>query len=387
MPIKGKQIATGVDGIGSTNMVPGALSADATGRAIMAANVFDSATVTAKFEDMSIPTSKLADPTVSKNWKELLLVADQVLDGAAGGLLQAMACYIVTLPTAGDTFIITDGVAPETYLWQAGLVNPFDVLIGIDAAASQANLITAINTDSLLWTAVATTGLDNYFAGLPAGQVVIHRKIVSALADRIYGVITAPDGVKVVSFADPVAQDYEAGSGTEISLPAADPAAKRFGPGRAVGALVTCETHVISEDNTNYTWDADDQVWRQTGVGAVAYEVVGNITALAAAKAAGTNNTIARGDHAHIRDAEDGGEVVTSEVVVGADTALADGLDHLPLASTEVSLFLNGVLLRQGATFDYTLAGQVITVLCNTGTCPDLVVADVIQARYRWQGV
>ena len=387
MPIKGKQIATGVDGIGSTNMVPGALSADATGRAIMAANVFDSATVTAKFEDMSIPTSKLADPTVSKNWKELLLAKEQVLDGAAGGVLQAMACYIATLPTATDTFIIDDGVAPETFTFKAALAIPFDVLIGIDAAATQANLITAINTDSLLWSAVATTGMDTYFAGLPAGQVVIYRKIVSALPDRIYGVQTAPAGIKVVSFATATAQDYEVGSATEADIPAVDPAAKRFGFGRAIGALVTNATHMISEDQTEYTWDADDQVWRQTGVGAMAYEVVGNITALAGAIAAGTRATIARGDHAHVRDAEDGGEVIASEVVVGADTALAANLAHVPLASSEVSLFLNGVLLRQGATFDYTLAGQVITVLCNTGTCPDLVVADLIQARYRWQGV
>ncbi len=386
MAIKGKQIATGTDGIGTNNVVPGALSADVTGRAIMAANFFTAAKAADAFEDMAIPTSKLADPTISKTWKELLLIKEQVLDGAAGGVRQAMACYIATNQTPNDTFIIADGVAPETFTFKAALAVPFDVLIGIDAAATQANLITAINTDSLLWSAVATTGLDRYFAGLPAAQVVIHRKLVSALPDRIYGTQTAPDGIKVVSFATATEQDYEAGSATEASIPAADPAAKRFGVGRVIGSLVTNETHRISEDQAEYTWDQDDQVWHQTGVGTVAYEVVANITALAAAKAAGARATIARGDHAHIRDAEDGGEVVASEIVTGTDTALADQLAHAPLASAEVSLYLNGVLLRQGATFDYTLAGQVITVLCNTGTCPDLVVADLIQARYRWQG-
>lgn len=59
--IKGKQVATGSDGIATSNLVDGVLSADAAGRAKMADGFFDSATVTAKVAAGAISLDRLAE--------------------------------------------------------------------------------------------------------------------------------------------------------------------------------------------------------------------------------------------------------------------------------------------------------------------------------------
>ena len=208
-----------------------------------------------------------AEGASSVVWKELVLAQGQLLTGAAGGILQAELITIITNPAVGNTFKITDGTTTETFTFRAAWGVAFDVAIGINAAATQANLVIAVNTDSTLWKAIATTSLDTWFASLPVSQVVIARKATSANNDRIFGTQTAVDGIKVVSFL--ASRGYEKVFSTESNIPAIDPAVKKFGFGRAFAALVTNETHLIADLDEAWTWDSDAMLWVQTGASVI----------------------------------------------------------------------------------------------------------------------
>lgn len=78
-------------------------------------------------------------------------------------------------------------------------------------------------------------------------------------------------------------------------------------------------------------------------------------------------------------------ESIATENVVGVDATLAAGLTSPPISIASVGLYLNGLLLRQGAGFDYVLSGgtfQNINWLAGTGTAPNLADTDLLIARY-----
>lgn len=75
-------------------------------------------------------------------------------------------------------------------------------------------------------------------------------------------------------------------------------------------------------------------------------------------------------------------EPVTTEVITNADTAMSDTLNSTPVSDASVSLFLNGVHQKQGATFDYTISGTTITWLALTGTAVDMDTGDTLVAVY-----
>ena len=75
-------------------------------------------------------------------------------------------------------------------------------------------------------------------------------------------------------------------------------------------------------------------------------------------------------------------EAVTTENITGTDTVLADNLNFAPVANASVSLYLNGVFQKQGATFDYTISGTAITWLASTGTAVDMETTDYLEAVY-----
>lgn len=203
-----------------------------------------------------------------KTWKELLLVDEQLLAGASGGVLQAMAMFIATNPAISDTFVISDGSTTETYTFKASESVAFDVLIGGSADATLTNLIQAINDDSALWSSIAATELDAYFAGTPANQAVVFRTATSTAADRLFSTVAVTSVIKVIEFATGD-QDYTSGSGTEATLPTSDPAAKRSGFGRVFASIGTNDTHRTVENNSVFTWDSDDSVWQQTDAQAI----------------------------------------------------------------------------------------------------------------------
>lgn len=75
-------------------------------------------------------------------------------------------------------------------------------------------------------------------------------------------------------------------------------------------------------------------------------------------------------------------EAVTTQTITNTDTAVTDTLNAVPKTNAGVLLFLNGVMLRQGAGFDYTLSGQTITWLASTGTAPNMQTNDILDAHY-----
>jgi hypothetical protein len=257
-------LAVGVDGIdlGNAAQVAGDLTYSGGGepRGLPAVPTADDAGASKKYVDDIAVGSRV--------WKELILVKEQLLNGASGGVLQGMLMATAAVMTAADTVIITDGTTTETWTAVAGAPAAFQFQIGGTAAITLANLVAAINNDSTLWSAVDTTGLDAYFGAGYANQAVVYRTATSTAADRMYGVLGTVTDLKVVEFATGD-QDYVISSGTESDLPAADPAAKRFGFGRLFAALVTNETHLAAEDNGIRTWDTDDQVWQQIDSSAI----------------------------------------------------------------------------------------------------------------------
>jgi hypothetical protein len=204
-------------------------------------------------------------------WKELVLVQEQLLSGGSGGILQGLLATVSANLVATDTFVLTDGSTTETWTAVAGAPAAFQFQIGGGASATQTNLVAAINADSALWSAVETTGLDEYFAASPVGQFVIYRTAPSTAADRAYGTLSTATDIQVVEFATGD-QDYRDVSGTESDLPGSDPAAKRFGFGRLFATLQQNETHRVAEDNTAFTWDADDSTWQNTDTGSAVTE-------------------------------------------------------------------------------------------------------------------
>ena len=253
--------------------------------------------------------------SASKTWKELLLVQEQILDGASGGVLQAMPLYIDTNPQANDTFLLKNAGLTETYTFKASESIAFDVLIGGSAAATLTNLIAAINDDSAEWGAVATTGLDEYFAGTPTAQGVIYRLTADDDDDRMYSTVAVTSVIKVVEFATGD-QDYEKGSGTESTLPSSDPAAKRFGLFRVYANVLQNETHITAEDNATWTWDSDDDAWQQTDASAI-------VAGAGLSKSAHTINVgdVNRGIQVNTDDLEiDGSEIAGAGLVEASNS-------------------------------------------------------------------
>lgn len=75
-------------------------------------------------------------------------------------------------------------------------------------------------------------------------------------------------------------------------------------------------------------------------------------------------------------------EQITTENIVGTDTALADTLSATPISNASVVVYLNGVQQIQGAGQDYTIAGTTITWLASTGTAVDMATTDSMTVTY-----
>ena len=79
-------------------------------------------------------------------------------------------------------------------------------------------------------------------------------------------------------------------------------------------------------------------------------------------------------------------EEITSENITGTDTALTQTLSEVPSDATAVMLFLNGQRMTYGVGNDFTISGDIITWLANTGTAPNMLVTDVVHVYYGYVG-
>lgn len=271
-----------------------------------------------------------------KTWKELLLAPEQLLSGASGAILQGMLVTLVNELTLGDTFIITDGTTTETFT-VVGAPIAFGFELGGTAALTLAALVAAINTDSTLWSAIETTGLDDYFSGAEDPQFIVYRTAFSSAADRLHGVVATPADIQVVEFSSG-AQDYRESSGVQSNLPATDPTTKRFGFARTFASLQTGDTHHIANDNTTFSWDGDDNLWQQTSTGSSTTEgdgidvtggkVTTDVAAATAQRKYGALTNRALSDGSALGAAADAGfnAVITDDVDLVVDSNNALGI-------------------------------------------------------------
>ena len=201
------------------------------------------------------------DIAIDGSNQEVLLCGQQLLSGAAGGVLQAILAYVKTQPALDNTFIITNGITTETYIFKAAHGADFEVARGVSAAESQTNLVAEINARSALWSAVETTNLGRFFTATPTKQFVVYRKAIASanIADRVYGTQTAVDGIQVGAFSQ---VGYSSASVTVSNIPAADPATKTFGFMRALSVLSSSSRHRCAEDSLTYAWNRNTQAWR-----------------------------------------------------------------------------------------------------------------------------
>jgi hypothetical protein len=75
-------------------------------------------------------------------------------------------------------------------------------------------------------------------------------------------------------------------------------------------------------------------------------------------------------------------EAVLPQNITGADSDLADTLNNTPTSAASVKLYLNGLLVPQGAGLYYTVLASTIKWLASSGTAVDLDTSDELLAVY-----
>lgn len=159
--------------------------------------------------------------------------------------------------------------------------------------------------------------------------------------------------------------------------------------GDGAGLLLSGNTlNVGAHADGSMTVNADDV---QVGILATdaQHGVRGGGTQHADAIAAGASGFMTGADKTKIDSVESGAtaetsnqESVTTQSINNSDTALTDTLNASPKTAASLLLFLNGVMLRQGAGNDYSVSGTTITWLASSGTASNLSVNDRLDAYY-----
>ena len=101
---------------------------------------------------------------------------------------------LATQPTAEDTITISQGDTIEVYTFVESAVEDFDVAIGADAAAAQANFVTVVTDHSALVTAGAFADNDSVITAKVKGVIGDTIATVSSLTDESDGFAAATLG-------------------------------------------------------------------------------------------------------------------------------------------------------------------------------------------------
>lgn len=192
-----------------------------------------------------------------------VLCDEQFEDGGSSGICAAAAINLSGLPALfGDTFVIKNDTVTETYTGMEGdPIVAFDFNVGPNAIRAMRGLAAAINTDSVLYSAVVYTTLGYFFAAAPTTVLVIYNKLAGTGTFRFFGTISAT--AKVCGFND--TYDYTVKSSTEVALPAADPTTPVCGYGRVTAALISGQTYTAQATNSKLTWRDDTNLWEPVG--------------------------------------------------------------------------------------------------------------------------
>ena len=194
--------------------------------------------------------------------KEMVLHEDQ-LDNTEG-VLGACALVLQNQAANDDRVVLTDGTTTRTYYFGTG-TGDVQVTIGASVAESMQNLATAIAGDSSgVWqSTVFTTDLDAIDTD---GVVVIIEDDNDGTASEIYGTNWDAGDCQIVDFGG----DYDYSSKTLADIPGSDPASTNFGFRRTQASLDAGEIHYSENDDVQYSWDDDANVWNvMTGSGSI----------------------------------------------------------------------------------------------------------------------
>jgi hypothetical protein len=197
---------------------------------------------------------------VSKLWKEILLISDQLVDGASGGIYAAQVLKLSANLETGDTISLYDGTNTESFI--AGT----DFSIGADINATLANISAEIVADSNIAISTTTTLLDSVDA---TNDVLILWQDTIGESTRIYG--NAGAATRSLIANPTLTNVYEALSSDMVALPTTQPEATNFGFSREYASLELHETHYCRVCDSQFSWDADSQVWQQTGASSIPY--------------------------------------------------------------------------------------------------------------------
>jgi hypothetical protein len=348
MLVKGKQIATGADGVGTNNLVNNAVTP---GKA-------DLATVWAF---TARPTVN-SDPSGSND-----LVRKSYVDAVAAGITWKNSVRAATAApgTLADDFANGDVIDTDVTL-----VTLDRILIKNQATASQNGIYIVQATGAPVRASDLDTGAD------AAGAAVF---VEEGAANVDKGFICTNNTGSAVVGTDALVFSQFTGTGTDANAIHVNASGEISG--------ITAKTTPVDADITVIEDSAASNAKKKLAMSDLRSYVVAAATAgaaLADSGAAGSASTAAKADHAHPRD-DVVQELITTQAIT-SDTALTDELASAPIANSELQLWLNGILQVQGATKDYTVSGTVITWLASTGTAVDMETTDVLVARYKTQG-
>jgi hypothetical protein len=347
MLIRGKQLATGDDGIVTANLKDANVTA-----------------AKAKLDETwaftAAPTYN-ADPASANQ-----LARKSYVDGLVNGLTWKDS--VVAATTASLT-LATDVANGETI--DAVVLATGDRILVKDQGD--------VENGIYIVTADAPTRAADLPAAAEAAGVAVFVEEGSANIDRGF-LCTNNEGADVVG-TDTLAFTQFTGVGADSNAVHVNASAEI--------SIITLKNPPVSGDLLLIEDSVASNVKKRITVGTLPFTNValGSATgaALSDTAANGSSSDAAKDDHVHPRD-DAQQEAITTQVITGTDTAVTDTLSGTPINNASVKAWLNGIFQQQGATKDYTISGATITWLASSGTAVDMDTSDVLVVSFITQG-
>lgn len=411
--LKGKQIATGSDGIATANIVDGAVTLPK-----LFNNLFSSSVaVTSKFAAGVIPLDRLEEAVIQADGGQAF-TADQSMGGfrltnlgtPVSGADAATKNYVDAVATGLDwknsvRMATTGALASHNFVTGAGgfasmtssvnqVLQPLDsssmtwavndrILVKNEVSGAQNGIYYVVQTGSAAgsapWILARTTDAD------------ADAEVTAGLAVFVEEGTQSGDTGWVLATDNPISLNTTALSFTQFTGTGAITAGQGLtktgntldvgaGPGIIVladnvevsyysGSVSALSAGVASSLGNSTSASRGDHVHAVFTAAAVG---LGN------ANSEGTSNALARADHVHQRDiARQVFVAITSSVTT--DQPLP-AMSFTPITGSGVVAYLNGLMQRQG--FDYTISGATITWLAGSGTGVDLETSDELLVTF-----
>lgn len=414
--LKGKQIATGSDGVATANLITNIFSADAAGRSKIQTNYFDFTTVSDKFTTASIALTKLEEAVIQADGGQAFTNSQSMggfnltnVASPVNGTDAANKFYVDSVATGLDwknsVRVSTTGALPShNFVTGAG---------GFASMTSSVNqtlgnldgTITLAVTDRILVTSEVSGAQNGIYQVDATGSVTLpwrlsrtydadsDAEVTAGLAVFIEEGTNYGDTGWVLATDNPITLNTSVlgftqftGTGAIIAGRGLTKTGNTLDVGAGPGIFVTADTveiayfsgsvsalsaGVASSLGTSQSSSRGDHVhavFTATAVG------------LANANAEGSSAALSRADHAHQRDI-----ARTVMVAITSSVSIDSGLPafaYTPITSSGVIVYLNGLIQFPGSGHDYTIAGDTITWLAGSGTAVDLATNDELLVSF-----